>query len=104
MKIRIGGKIFKGTIYCIFYLRSHSAPLHVFAMFVRRVSMDFCLSRHWGDKYQMIFACSPENRSWLQEGGRQAGGGEHGGRRRLNIGGKSFFVDDDGNEVEVGLL
>ena len=40
---------------------------------------------------------SPENRTWLQEGGQGGGGG---GRRRLNIAGKSFLVDDDGNEVE----
>ncbi len=38
---------------------------------------------------------SPENRSWLQEGEQQSGE-----RRRLNIAGKSFLVDDDGNEVE----
>jgi hypothetical protein len=44
-----------------------------------------------------VSACpySPENRSWLQEGEQQSGE-----RRRLNIAGKSFLVDDDGNEVE----
>jgi hypothetical protein len=42
---------------------------------------------------------SPENRTWRQEAG---GGEDGGGRRRLNIGGKSFLVDEDGNEVEGG--
>jgi hypothetical protein len=42
---------------------------------------------------------SPENRSWLQEGEQQSGE-----RRRLNIAGKSFLVDDDGNEVEESRI